>query len=541
MATIQEQDDTNQEEQEQTDLSSQQLSTGSDSSGSGGQGGGGAATSSAQYKAPERKGSGRFMNLQKYLNANTGAGERLAGGIQSMAGREAGKVQKSADQASDIGQNIQAERDRLSKVSGYNQQVQQGQAQDLAQNNLEDYTQLRTGQNDLQNIQQQGQQYQNVAESGIGNLQNLADQSKTETGRFNLLRSAYGGGRPGSDYGLGQRRLDQLFLQAEGGGQLNQLQNQLGSQVESAQGQYDQFQDTYGQGVQDIQDQTLSAQQSVSDTLGGFDDQGAGAFGDIYSQLAQQQQNYQQSMTDTVGRAQEQLKQRTLSQDIADQLGITNDTQVGDLDLSAWADRIQAGDSDVTMADVINQQQQTQLGGLQQLAGIDSSSQYLGEKEGSLIGFQGDEFQNAIQDSMTSYDDRFFDKNIYDIIGKQGMIDLGHNVTDEDMTSLLERGTTLQDDLRYLYGSEAVGGGAMRLPTLNVGAENLDDFTSRDQLQNAVDSAIATSQGGDGSYAAAQMLPQLQKYLEVYDKLRGQKINVTPEQDIETGGQFNVQ
>jgi len=530
MAVIQQQFD---EEEQQGEDNSQQLSTGPQGQQGANTGGQGSAVGNpgARYQTPEKKGSGRFMNLQKYLGANTGAGERLAGSIQSMAGRQADKVQQNSSQADQISQNIQKEKDRLSQTENFNKQIQEGQAQKVAQNNLQDFTNLRTGQNDLQNIQQQGQQYQNVAQSGIQGLQGLSDQSKSESGRFNLLRQAYGGGRPGSTYGLGQRRLDQLFLQAEGGGQLNQLQNQLGGQVSQAQDTYNQFKQNYGQGVQDIQDQTASAQQSIEQTLGGFDDTGAGAFGDIYSQLAQQQADYGTKMSDNLSRAQSQLRTGTISQDIADQLGLESGMQIGDLDLGTYADRLQAGDKDITMADVINDPQSQQLSALQQLAGIDPSSQFLGEKEGSLLtGLTGTDLEKAAQERMLGFDDRFFDKKLSDI-------DAFRNAyTGKDLENYIKRAgdTTLLDEIRMLTGQDVKPNTAS-----NFYADLADDVTSREQIQNVINEydnvlknkALQFYRPGRESYG---------RLLDQYDKSFGRRLNITPESDIESGGQFNV-
>lgn len=153
MATIQNQ--YNEEEDKKDQGAAETLSTSQNSGPTGTtQSGGGspAASSGSQYRAPERKGSGRFMNLQKYLDANQGSGERLASGIADSTQRQASQFEKKAgEQSSKIAENIQSEKDRLGRASGYNQQIQQGQAANVAgtQQGIDEYTQLRTGQNDL--------------------------------------------------------------------------------------------------------------------------------------------------------------------------------------------------------------------------------------------------------------------------------------------------------------------------------------------------------------------------------------------------------
>jgi len=523
MATIQQQYDENQENQDQGAQSTQQLSTASQPSTGGAVGGQGGSTvgGGARYQSPEKKGSGRFMNLQKYLEANTGAGEKLAGGIGSMAGREGQKVAEESKQADQISQNIQNEKDRLAQATEYNKQISEGQAQNVAQNNLDDYTKLRLGQNDLANIQQAGQDYQNIAQSGINRLQDLSDQAKSETGRFNLLRQAYGGGKPGSNYGLGQRRLDQLFLQAEGGGQLNQLQQDLSQTAGTARDRYQQFQDTFGQGVQDIGDQTLAAQQQVAETLGGFDPEAGGAFGNLYTNLTGAQEARRQNIADTVNRAQQQLATGTISQSIADELGISPGMQIYDMNLGDWASRIGAGDTDVTMADVISQDQQAQLDALQMLAGIDPSEQYLGEKEGSTLGFAGDEFTSEAGYLGDTFDTRFFDRNYADAL-------------DRDVKPGFED-WSIMDELNAAMGYSSTGTGFGLLPYVT----RLEDPTSRAQLEQAVNQAAAAE--ARNWIPASGMTDVFQRYLDAYDRDANRRINIVPdEQNIETGGYFNV-
>lgn len=185
--------------------------------------------------APTQTGSGRYTNLQKYLGANQGAGDRLAQGIGSKINQSLKPGQTTADtEASKVAEGIQRGQNDLQRGQGYNAQLQDQNfnAQDFAnnQNQLQDFTNFRTGQaidtnaiNNQLNTAQTANQSQQLA------VQNRIGQVGNEAGRFGLLKEAFGG--MNKPYSTGQQRLDQLFLQAGGGNNIGQLQNNLNSNL----------------------------------------------------------------------------------------------------------------------------------------------------------------------------------------------------------------------------------------------------------------------------------------------------------------------
>lgn len=187
------------------------------------------------------KGSGRFTNLQNYIGANQGAGDRLAQGINGNLNRSsADDKQKTETQASSVREGIESAQNKLNTGSGYLNQIGQNNfnANDITDNadKLNEFTNFRTNQavdpntlkTNLAGAQAQSAQYQNV-------LQNQANQANTESGRFNLLKNAFNGGSAAQNpYSAGQQRLDQLFLQSGGNNGVQTIQNNIKNNLSAA-------------------------------------------------------------------------------------------------------------------------------------------------------------------------------------------------------------------------------------------------------------------------------------------------------------------
>lgn len=180
----------------------------------------------------QQRSSGRFVNLQKYLQANKDFNKE-GGGI---AGRVTEKVQEKGQQTSQgIGQ--------LS--SGFQQQAQGGRIQynaGLIGQAIADPTaatkdpgrfaaikQQMSGQyGGPQNLQQVDGYQQ--SQQQVQNLQDIAQNSQAPGGRFNLLKQTFN--RP--TYSTGQTRLDSLLLNR---GDKSQLQNLINTSQQVAQDQ----------------------------------------------------------------------------------------------------------------------------------------------------------------------------------------------------------------------------------------------------------------------------------------------------------------
>jgi hypothetical protein len=183
---------------------------------------------------PQRQGSGRFTNIQKYINANKTAGQNLVGNVSGTIQKDINQQKSKTDEsASAIRQGVQQGQQGLNQGSQFGQQLntigQNIQAQTSNDQNKafanRDVNALGIDQFDNTNYQK-FQQGQNLDEIRLGlqnrnfvnqnqNLQNVAQQNlqniSSDAGRFNMIRNMFGKNiNPG--YSAGQQRLDTMFL-----------------------------------------------------------------------------------------------------------------------------------------------------------------------------------------------------------------------------------------------------------------------------------------------------------------------------------------
>lgn len=217
---------------------------------------------SGAVAAPEKRqqGSGRFTNLQKYVKANQGAGQRIAGEVgQKVGGQLDKQQQKASSYYSKLGDAIGGAQQTAADAAGYTQQlrdigtgIEQSayKAPEVAEGaeppaapyqpvraeaglagieaftadedkfkRFQDIQSGRAINEDLLGMRQK--QAATGAQDYLGQTQKAKEALGTEGGRFDLLRQTFGGAsRPG--YTTGQQRLDQLFLTRGGLGGLKQ-------------------------------------------------------------------------------------------------------------------------------------------------------------------------------------------------------------------------------------------------------------------------------------------------------------------------------
>ena len=192
-------------------------------------------TSAAPQQSPApQRGSGRFTNLQKYVQANEGAGQRLATGATKQIERKLAPVKKEAAvQEQRSGQSIQQGQQALTQGQALQQQMAAPEftpqrAVEFAgtQGNVERVGQFRTGQAiDERALEQQRQAFLQATANLGQRVDERGQQVGSEIGRINLLKEAFGG-RNRDQYTTGQSRLDNLLLQA-GPGNLQALQQNI--------------------------------------------------------------------------------------------------------------------------------------------------------------------------------------------------------------------------------------------------------------------------------------------------------------------------
>jgi hypothetical protein len=171
-----------------------------------------------------REGSGRFRNLQRYIEANRPATQQMTGRLGGQIEKQAEGVRRGVQEAREqFQQQIAPEQQRL---GGAQQLIQQAQAAptQIAQTpeQLQQFQALRRGAGEFQQFQAPELSQQQLAAQ---QAQQAAERIGTEAGRFQLLREQFGGPR----YTTGLQRLDQLLLQATPG-EVERLQ-QLGQEA----------------------------------------------------------------------------------------------------------------------------------------------------------------------------------------------------------------------------------------------------------------------------------------------------------------------
>lgn len=238
-----------------------------------------------------RQGSGRFTNIQQYLGANRGAGQQLAQGIGTQVQKQLNPVKKETEtQASAVREGIQSAQNTLN--TGQNQlgqlrqigqtiQGNQGASGLDNQNNLgiqefrndpnfSQFQNIQAGQAINEGALNVQQQALNASANQLNRIaQQKAGLAGTEGGRFDLLRQTFGG-NVNPQYTQGQQRLDQLFLQRQGAGDLRQ---QLNQNVDTSRG---------------LQAQGLAARQDVNRVTAAEQ----GLVSDIGTQARQNEQDF---------------------------------------------------------------------------------------------------------------------------------------------------------------------------------------------------------------------------------------------------------
>lgn len=203
-----------------------------------------------QAPAPQRQGSGRFSNIQKYLGANQNAGQQLAGTVGSRFTKQnTPLIQKQQDQTTQLNQGIQQGRQGVQQGQGFVQTLQNVGQDIKAQTGADKYQpnqqvasigqftqspdfnrfqQIQRGQGvdeGLLNIRQQAAQSAN--QDFINQNQQNMNMLGSEQGRSDILRKNFSANPM---YTQGQNRLDSLFLTRGG---LNPLRQQLGGELQT--------------------------------------------------------------------------------------------------------------------------------------------------------------------------------------------------------------------------------------------------------------------------------------------------------------------
>lgn len=346
-----------------------------------------------QFNSPitgtqQKKGSGGYQDLRKYLQANqkTNYGNQLGGQIQGQAQQ----LGQSVGQArTDIQGQVNPELQRLNQagqtISGA---VADPNATANNQQQLDAFNKLRTG-DYLKNVQAQNQQQINAQQQ---NVANQAQLTGTESGRFQLLRNMFA--PKTANYSRGAGKLDQLLLQGQGG-QLKNLQNQAqaaNTQAQNTVGQLNKDVAGYNQQIQQLGTQ---AQQQANEAL-------TGNISSLQQGLEQKAQQETAQRQTQVNSLKEALKNGQLTQEQAQQLGVQGNLDLYGVDPTQF---LNASSGPLTAQNVASQADAAKMNALYKLGGqSELVGSFNAQQANPAFQFNQDALKNAIATQKGAYE-----------------------------------------------------------------------------------------------------------------------------------------
>lgn len=299
----------------------------------------GTRTATNSSGLPSTQGSGRFQNLQKYIQANQGAGQQMASKLSNATNQDISSFNQGfGAKTKEVGEGVSQARNLFdTQGEAYKSQLgayQQGlnTFKDMADRDQFDTTaaditaftkspqfgQFQTLQQGLGLNEDQLQQAQGLArqlqQDTLTNLGNKYQDIQTEQGRYNLLQQA----TPtfGQKATAGGNRLNQLFFQQDPNAVSN-LQNTFKTQMDAIRGKESDLA-ALDTGLAEVSAQELALQNALQ--------QGATGLQDTFYNKLNQQQNFDQvnqARSDLYNDYVNQIRTGQYTQDLADMLGLT--------------------------------------------------------------------------------------------------------------------------------------------------------------------------------------------------------------------------
>lgn len=501
----------------------------------------GASSASGATVAPRPSTPSGRPNVQQYLNANQGAGDKLAGGIQSGFEKQVGSFDKAintsktdlSNAANPLEQNLGDAGSNKIKTA-----FKDPQAILSDQNQLAEFKKLQNqGYNaNISGIQDnftgQKQQLQNQ----YGALDQQAKDATTESGRFNLLRSTFG--QP--NYSQGQQKLDQLFLQAQPGANRS-LQTNLKTGVNQA-----------SQGLQGLDAESqarlsaltkLSSDRATqaSNLIKGGNEAGLEAdisgrgLDDIGVSSQNRLASAQTSVAD-VPALRDRLKNNKLTNADLQALGLSSGTQLYDTDLSQF---ISQSDKIPTLAGAADPAEVARYRALQQLAG-DTSGDIFGGAE-TVGDFKPYDYRNEDLTSSIAQRQKYFEqekpKDLLEQLTKQYGKDFsGGPVKDNAAYAFARDLQALNTDNLNLYGqpssnlSESIQR-AIEMYATRAGQEDKQNHSKDQWLEHF---RTGGNLGGNGDVNTSSVAQAL-AFLNQYNSGKNRTIQPIPDDLEETG------
>lgn len=357
-----------------------------------------------------QQGSGRTVNLQKYIEANRPFRQQTGG----LAGAISEKTEQRAEQ---VGQEVGAQRQAFEQQAQPLEQQLGQEGQQLIQTAFKDPQQILQQQQQLDRFQQlRQQQYQPQIQQLTPNfqqaqqqqqaIQQQAQQAGTEAGRFQLLRESFG--RP--TYSAGQQRLDQLLLQASPG-QARQLQTTLGDLSQQTGQQLGQAQQELAARQAALQQMSGQRAEEIrnlfeqgADVGGVEEDLGQRGYRDIQADIERRVQEAQQQSPEQVEAFRQRIANRQLTAEDIAKLGLQEGQQIFDVDFSKY---VQPTQMEATVSGVMSPEEYARYTALQQLTDADPFAAIDEAQLGTFQPYQasGEALQQAISGRQAQYQD----------------------------------------------------------------------------------------------------------------------------------------
>lgn len=315
------------------------------------------------------KGSGSFVNLQKYIEANKPKAQELTQKIQSGITGQAEKVksglQETREQTLGEGSQYAQEQQRLEEAKPfYEQTFQQAGTQPLKEEDIKRFQGLARGEQVKLAAPELQQQRASAAD-----LERRAREFATSRGRMEELAKTVG--RQSSGYSGGQKSLDELVLAGDRRGRQQALRNirratsGLGEQVSGleteAQAKREALKNLAQQRSQEI------SQLLEQGATAGFEQElGGRGITDIESELQRRAEQATQAAPQEVEALRQRIQTGALTPEDIQILGLAPGQQTYGLDLSQY---VSAVNRPASVGDVASQEELSRYQALQQLAG----------------------------------------------------------------------------------------------------------------------------------------------------------------------------
>ena len=470
------------------------------------------ATPTAASAAPGPSSSGRFTNLQKFIGANKDFNQAQGGLAGQIAGGIAGAGQKATSNIAGAQKTFGEQGAAAVGKVTVGKPIVKAAVDDPTKLTPDDLAKLKTGVSGVYGGPKslsdlQGDQNLGNLQVGVQNVKNLSKQTRSEPGRFNLLRSMF----DKSGYSSGQQKLDQLLLQGQPEQQARlSATRRTALGAEKALGSAQEAATT--QGKQFTSDVDKSRESTISALSGAVGTKKA----DIETRLA----SAQASADAEEAGLQSRLAAGTLTPDDLNKMGVTSGTQIFDVDPSKFIKK-----SSATAQSFATPEDYAYFKALQDILGAGETP----EAAGAVFGEFADPRQAGTAAPSVSYD----------VAGLQGAA-AGRKAEFETATKDINQG--LQETADALTGDLYVPGGLVKAYDQASAAARSRAMTAPGITEDAVASLVANDPAvkqlrDQISWEQAKKAGLEQQYSRIADMFKtSRKLQTAPTSSTGTSG-----